>query len=126
MVLTGFYHEAVAILGKFKWGQTFLKINAELFSKYASCRTPAEVVAAQNEWLTMIEQERNNKIEVMYPPSHSEDEEEEQQKTKKDEQKQTQTPAATAASSASASPAAASAVDEATTQMAAATLEPQS
>lgn len=132
MVLTGFYHEAEAILGKFKWGHTFLKINAELFGRYASCRTPAEVVAAQNEWLRMIEAERNNKIEVMYPPSQSEDEEEEtqmQQQTKRkqleQEEKQKPTQAAAAAPSASSSSSTA-AVDATTTQLAAATLEPQS
>lgn len=38
MVLTGFMREAVAILGKFKWGHTFLKINQ---SVHESRTTPA-------------------------------------------------------------------------------------
>lgn len=33
MVLTGFMREAVAILGKFKWGHTFLKINQSAHTK---------------------------------------------------------------------------------------------
>jgi len=47
-----------------------------------------EVVAAQNAWLTQIELERQTKIEVMYPPSHSEDEGEEEEQEEEEEQKQ--------------------------------------
>lgn len=79
MVLTGFYNEAVAILGKFKWGQTFLKLNHDLFTRYRSCSTPAEIVAAQNSWLMEMERQRNQKIEIMYPPAHSEEEQEEEE-----------------------------------------------
>lgn len=126
MVLTGFYNEAVAVLGKFKWGQTFIKINAELFSRYAQCRSPAEVVAAQNDWLSMIERERNNKIEIMYPPSQSEDEDEEKNSRQQDTAATTAPASAAASASPAAAAAAASVVEQATTQLAAATLEPQS
>jgi hypothetical protein len=92
MMLTGFPREAAAILGKFKWGQTFLKINAELFERYDRCNTPGEVVAAQNAWLAHLQLERATKVEVLYPPSDSEGEgtaeegeEEEQQEEQDDE-----------------------------------------
>ena len=55
-------------------GQTFLKLNHDLFERYSHCATPLEVVAAQNAWLKQMEAERNQRIEVLYPPSHSEDE----------------------------------------------------
>jgi pre-rRNA-processing protein TSR3 len=87
MMLTGFPNEAVAILGKFKWGQTFVKINAELFARYDKCATPVEVVRAQNQWLVEVEAARNIKIEVLYPPSHSEGEEEEEEEQQQEEQK---------------------------------------
>ena len=55
-------------------GQTFLKLNHDLFDRYSTCSTPLEVVSAQNAWLQQMEQERNQRVEVMYPPSQSEDE----------------------------------------------------
>ena len=48
-----------------------------------------EVVAAQNAWLTQIELERQTKIEVMYPPSHSEDEGEEEEEEEQEEEQPT-------------------------------------
>lgn len=49
MVLTGFMREAVAILGKFKWGHTFLKINqsvAQLTTTRCRCARWRGQVAA--------------------------------------------------------------------------------
>ena len=75
--------------------------SSELFTRYSACKTPLEVVAAQNAWLTFIEAERNNKIEVLYPPSHSEDEGEEEQPEQEEAPKQKkQAPVAAAAAAA--------------------------
>ena len=52
-----------------------------------------EVVAAQNAWLTQIELERQTKIEVMYPPSHSEDEGEEEEEEEEAEEEEQPTAA---------------------------------
>lgn len=92
MMLTGFPNEAVAILGKFKWGQTFVKINAELFARYDRCATPVEVVRAQNQWLVEVEAARNTKIEVLYPPSHSEGEEEDDEEEGEEEEEKAAAP----------------------------------
>lgn len=73
-----------------------------------------EVVAAQNAWLTQIELERQTKIEVMYPPSHSEDEGEEEAEEEEEEQ-------STAAKSA----APAAAVEQVAEKLADASLEQQ-
>jgi pre-rRNA-processing protein TSR3 len=102
MMLTGFQAEAAAILGKFKWGHTFLKINQELFAMYSNCKTPAEVVQAQNNWLTRMEAERNQKIEILYPPSHSEGEEEQDESESKGKKAQEKEQNASEASPASA------------------------
>jgi hypothetical protein len=84
-------------------GQTFIKINADLFSRYAKCANPAEVVRAQNEWLVEVEAIRNQKIEIMYPPSHSEDEQEEEEEEEEAEESKQQDASKATASSASAS-----------------------
>jgi len=61
-------------LSKFKWGQTFIKINSELLDKYASCKTSSDVVEAQNEYLEELEKEAlKEKDEIDLPPSESED-----------------------------------------------------
>ncbi|KAI5076372.1 hypothetical protein GOP47_0008437 [Adiantum capillus-veneris] len=41
-----------ALLSKFKWGHGFLSLNRELLEAYKECRTGAEVVEAQNTWLS--------------------------------------------------------------------------
>jgi len=90
MMLTGFPREAAAILGKFKWGQTFLKLNEELFRRYGECNTPGEVVAAQNAWLAHLALERSKKVEVLYPPSDSGDEDDDDEEDGEEEQQEDQ------------------------------------
>ncbi|MEF8773951.1 MAG: DUF367 family protein [Halobacteriales archaeon] len=42
---------AERILSKFRWGETFLELNAEPLARYADCEDSAEVVAVQSEYL---------------------------------------------------------------------------
>ena len=42
---------AETVLGKFRWGHTFLELNAEPLARYADCVDSAEVVAVQSEYL---------------------------------------------------------------------------
>jgi pre-rRNA-processing protein TSR3 len=63
LMLTGLKGKAVEILGKFKWGSTFININAELFELYDQCNNSEEILAAQNSWqlkLAAEEKERDN------------------------------------------------------------------
>ncbi|GFR50534.1 hypothetical protein Agub_g12804, partial [Astrephomene gubernaculifera] len=52
LFLCGLREEAVAVLSRFKWGHSFFSTNAELLSRYAACANAAEVIAAQNEYLS--------------------------------------------------------------------------
>ena len=58
LMLTGFEEEAEAILGGFKWGHSFLELNADIFEKYRGCKTSEEIIAAQNEYLELCEEEK--------------------------------------------------------------------
>ncbi|KND04652.1 uncharacterized protein SPPG_00368 [Spizellomyces punctatus DAOM BR117] len=86
--ITGLDEHGHTLLSKFKWGHAFWEINGALFEKYKSCRSSAEVVETQNEYLQQINQEykdhrekRNetgNSISLDMPPSDEEEEEEEE------------------------------------------------
>ena len=50
---------AERIMGKFKWGPTFIEINRERLEAYASCGTSAEVVAAQGRMLDALQRSKD-------------------------------------------------------------------
>jgi len=50
---------AARIMGKFKWGPTFLEINRERLEAYASCATSTEVVAAQARMLDALRRSKD-------------------------------------------------------------------
>jgi pre-rRNA-processing protein TSR3 len=49
--ILGDREQAEAIVGKFRWGHTFLELNAEPLARYAACADSTEVVAVQAEYL---------------------------------------------------------------------------
>ncbi|MFC7176865.1 DUF367 family protein [Halosegnis marinus] len=51
-------HESLAaeLMSKFRWGHTFLELNAEPLERYAGCADSAEVVAVQQEYLDLAEE----------------------------------------------------------------------
>jgi len=51
LVVLGECDRAEALLSKFRWGETFLELNAEPLARYADCGDSAEVVAVQGEYL---------------------------------------------------------------------------
>ncbi|KAF9925400.1 ribosome biogenesis protein tsr3 [Modicella reniformis] len=59
--ITGFDEYGDELMSKFKWGHAFKKVNAELLSKYSKCTDSKSVIAAQNEYLAMIEREHNER-----------------------------------------------------------------
>jgi len=70
--ITGYQEVASHFLGKFSWGHSFIELNREILDKYASCKTTAEVVQTQNQYLEDIEKERlQRKTEIDLPPSYS-------------------------------------------------------
>jgi len=42
---------AETVMGKFRWGHTFLELNEEPLRRYAACEDSAEVVAVQADYL---------------------------------------------------------------------------
>ena len=46
---------AAAVLEPFRWGETFLELNAEPLERYADCADSSEVVAVQEEYLAAEE-----------------------------------------------------------------------
>jgi pre-rRNA-processing protein TSR3 len=51
LAILGERDQAERILSKFRWGHTFLELNAEPLARYADCADSAEVVAVQDEYL---------------------------------------------------------------------------
>lgn len=51
LVILGEREHATQILAKFRWGETFLELNAEPLSRYADCEDSTEVVAVQDDYL---------------------------------------------------------------------------
>ncbi|MGM0590665.1 MAG: DUF367 family protein [Halobacteriota archaeon] len=51
LVILGDPEQAERILSKFRWGETFLELNAEPLERYAACEDSTEVVAVQREYL---------------------------------------------------------------------------
>ncbi|WIV67804.1 DUF367 family protein [Natrialbaceae archaeon AArc-T1-2] len=47
----GYPEEAEDLLEPFRWGETFLELNAEPLERYAACADSSEVVAVQDEYL---------------------------------------------------------------------------
>ncbi|GBN25881.1 Ribosome biogenesis protein TSR3 [Araneus ventricosus] len=78
--ITGFNDLAESYLKQFKWGHTFLSVNEELLSSYASCSSSEEILSVQAEYLRKLDEERHaDKGEIDWPSSgeDSTDEEEE-------------------------------------------------
>lgn len=40
------------LLGKFKWGHSFLSLNRELLKAYSQCENGSEIISVQNSWLS--------------------------------------------------------------------------
>ena len=51
LVILGHREQAEEILEPFRWGETFLTLNAEPLRRYAACADSSEVVAVQEEYL---------------------------------------------------------------------------
>ncbi|XP_027202935.1 18S rRNA aminocarboxypropyltransferase [Dermatophagoides pteronyssinus] len=68
--ITGHIDLARFYIGKFKWGNGFEKLNAELFQKYSLCKNSEQIIEIQTKAMDInpiIEQTRNLDL----PPSES-------------------------------------------------------
>ncbi len=51
LCILGHREQAETILGKFRWGHTFLELNEEPLRRYADCADSSEVIEVQSEYL---------------------------------------------------------------------------
>eukprot|EP00003_Mantamonas_plastica_P000181 TRINITY_DN1016_c0_g2_i2.p1 TRINITY_DN1016_c0_g2~~TRINITY_DN1016_c0_g2_i2.p1 ORF type:complete len:188 (+),score=86.79 TRINITY_DN1016_c0_g2_i2:1-564(+) len=58
LYITGFDEQANVVMEQFKWGPVFYELNAELFEAYSMCADSAEVVQAQMQYLSQVEEEQ--------------------------------------------------------------------
>ncbi|WP_255150984.1 DUF367 family protein [Halorarius halobius] len=49
--ILGHEEQAERLMSKFRWGHTFLELNAEPLERYANCADSTEVVAVQEEYV---------------------------------------------------------------------------
>ncbi|KAN0055723.1 hypothetical protein ACTA71_011609 [Dictyostelium dimigraforme] len=61
LFITGFTAEGHQVLGGFKWGSSFYKVNKDLFEKYILCTNSQEVVQIQNEFIAKCEQDQKDR-----------------------------------------------------------------
>ncbi|XP_021748393.1 ribosome biogenesis protein TSR3 homolog [Chenopodium quinoa] len=73
LLICGEEETAHLLLGKFKWGHSFLSLNKELLKAYSECKDSAEIISAQNAWISKqqnpqafrILQDEENKDEAL-------------------------------------------------------------
>ena len=64
LYISGYKEEARLVMGKFKWGESFIKINYELLEGYSACANSAEVVQVQNDYIAKCEKEQEDRKET--------------------------------------------------------------
>ncbi|EPS67198.1 hypothetical protein M569_07576, partial [Genlisea aurea] len=52
LIICGEEETGNLLLSKFKWGHAFLSLNRELLESYSKCRSSADMIKVQNEWLS--------------------------------------------------------------------------
>nr|AAN59771.1 Unknown protein [Oryza sativa Japonica Group] len=52
LIICGEEETAHLLLGKFKWGHSFLSVNRELLKAYSQCENGTEIINVQNSWLS--------------------------------------------------------------------------
>lgn len=83
LVLAGFPDDSLRLLSHFKWGESFLEVNREVFDLYMNCNNSNELKKAENDFLEEEMAKKKNKIgfdNVVFSDLEEEDEEEEEVK----------------------------------------------
>lgn len=93
LIICGCKEEGEELMGRFKWGHSFLSLNDELLSTYASCHTGKEIIEAQTEWLARVQKGIEDGVDdydapsYEFPPSSSDEEGVSKQPSKDDDPK---------------------------------------
>ncbi|KAG2394264.1 hypothetical protein C9374_004028 [Naegleria lovaniensis] len=61
MYICGLKEEAKQLLGKFKWGHSFIELNYDLLEAYSNCNNSLEVVKVQQDYLKKLEEEAHSR-----------------------------------------------------------------
>jgi len=57
LYIIGYSDHATILLQRFRWGETFLKLNSDLLNLYAECNNSNEVIEKQNKYLKELAEE---------------------------------------------------------------------
>ena len=60
--LVGYTEQAVEILSKFGWGDSFWSTNEQLFDLYSGCTTSAELKAKEQEYQVILRKDEEERI----------------------------------------------------------------
>jgi pre-rRNA-processing protein TSR3 len=65
LFLGGFYQEADFLLSHFKWGNSFMDVNKEIFDRYKNCQTAEELKQVGDKYVNdEIESKLHRKQEI--------------------------------------------------------------
>ena len=84
MIIGGFEKDAEDLMSHFKWGQSFIDVNREVFDLYSKCNTSLELRAEEERFLKEEREKKKNKIsfnDISFNEEGEEEEEEEDDKS---------------------------------------------
>jgi pre-rRNA-processing protein TSR3 len=62
LFIAGFHEDSSKLLSLFKWGQSLLQVNKDVFKLYDTCKNSDELLYAESEFIKNETDKKNNKI----------------------------------------------------------------
>jgi pre-rRNA-processing protein TSR3 len=76
LCIVGLKEDAEKVLRPFKWGSSFLTLNAELLDAYSKCKSGTEIIDVQTKYLENLNNSKERRNEPIDLPPQSDDDEE--------------------------------------------------